>query len=115
MSKNNHNYVYLCIFFNHPFTTKIYTLSLHDALPILETLSANNYRQEPFILTLDELDDDKILEAMEKNPVFKRERTFNPRDRKSTRLNSSHVRISYAVFCMKIKIFFNKSNESILT
>ena len=45
----------------------------------LESLAANNYRQEPFVLTIEELDDDKILEALEKNPVFKRERTFSPR------------------------------------
>ncbi|HHU25827.1 MAG TPA: cell division protein FtsZ [Bacteroidales bacterium] len=45
----------------------------------LESLEAHNYRQEPFVLTLEELDDDKILEALEKTPVFKRERDFNPR------------------------------------
>ena len=45
----------------------------------LESLAANNYRQEPFVLTLEELDDDRILEAIEKNPVFKRDRSFNPR------------------------------------
>ena len=55
----------------------------------LETLSANNYRQEPFILTLEELDDDKILEALEKNPVFKRDRTFNPRTYHIDKLNQS--------------------------
>jgi cell division protein FtsZ len=37
------------------------------------------HRTEPFILTLDELDDDKILEALEKTPAFKRERDFDPR------------------------------------
>ena len=45
----------------------------------LESLATNNYRQEPFVLTVEELDDDKILEALEKNPVFKRDRSFNPR------------------------------------
>ena len=45
-----------------------------------ETLRAGNYRQDPYVLTLDELDDDKILEALEKNPVFKRERSFDPRN-----------------------------------
>ena len=45
----------------------------------VDSLAANNYMQEPFVLTIEELDDDKILEALEKNPVFKRERTFNPR------------------------------------
>jgi cell division protein FtsZ len=41
--------------------------------------SNNLYRTEPFVLTLDELDDDKILEALEKTPAFKRERDFDPR------------------------------------
>lgn len=45
----------------------------------LKNLSANNYRMEPFVLAMDELDNDKILEALEKTPVFKRERDFNPR------------------------------------
>ena len=40
----------------------------------LETLAAHNYRLEPFVLSADELDDDRVLEALEKNPVFKRER-----------------------------------------
>ncbi len=45
----------------------------------LKMLSSNNYNFEPFILTMDELDDDKVLEALEKTPVFKRDRDFNPR------------------------------------
>lgn len=45
----------------------------------LESLAGHNYRQEPFVLTVEELDDDKVLEALEKNPVFKRDRNFNPR------------------------------------
>ncbi|HBG58712.1 MAG TPA: cell division protein FtsZ, partial [Porphyromonadaceae bacterium] len=45
----------------------------------LKTLTTVNYRQEPFVLTIDELDDDKVLEALEKTPVFKREADFNPR------------------------------------
>ncbi len=45
----------------------------------VESLSINNYMQEPFVLTIEELDDDKVLEALEKKPVFKRERSFNPR------------------------------------
>src|SRR5256885_7749106 len=71
-------------FFNDTATTEIYTLSLHDALPILiltgEDLSAN-----PGWTVLD-----AIRRAM-------------PQDRKSTRLNSSHLVISYAVFCLKKK------------
>ncbi|MDR0422845.1 MAG: cell division protein FtsZ [Proteiniphilum sp.] len=45
----------------------------------LKTLTTINYRLEPFVLTIDELDDDKVLEALEKTPVFKRETNFNPR------------------------------------
>lgn len=45
----------------------------------LKTLTSVNYRLEPFVLTIDELDDDKVLEALEKTPVFKRESDFNPR------------------------------------
>ncbi|OJV83115.1 MAG: cell division protein FtsZ [Bacteroidia bacterium 44-10] len=45
----------------------------------LKTLTSINYRLEPFVLTIDELDDDKVLEALEKTPVFKREPDFNPR------------------------------------
>lgn len=45
----------------------------------LESLAAHNYRLEPFVLTVEELDDDRVLEALEKNPVFKRDRDFNPR------------------------------------
>src|SRR5436309_9765941 len=82
---------------NHPTTTKNYTLSLHDALPIsiLETartlginLGAVHFRGDGMTVDALELLVDMIREA---------------RDRKSTRLNSSHVKISYAVFCLKKK------------
>src|SRR5215813_15272993 len=72
-------------FFNDTATTEIYTLSLHDALPMLRI---------------------EELAAPNANPMM---RAGGPllqllgRDRKSTRLNSSHVRISYAVFCLKKK------------
>jgi len=49
----------------------------------LKTLTSVNYRLEPFVLTIDELDDDKVLEALEKTPVFQREPDFNPRIFKS--------------------------------
>lgn len=45
----------------------------------LKSLSSKDYRIEPFVLTMDELDNDKIIEALEKTPVFKRERNFDPR------------------------------------
>src|SRR3989442_3869167 len=77
-------------FFNDTATTEIYTLSLHDALPI--------FRHDRSLVA-----DDRIVE-----PRFERvtpHRLEHPpgEDRKSTRLNSSHVRISYAVFCLKKK------------
>src|SRR2546430_5219227 len=71
-------------FFNDTATTEIYTLSLHDALPIwlLEEADVAPLRP-PNGLTFS--------------------RKPRERDRKSTRLNSSHSQISYAVFCLKKK------------
>src|SRR5271169_6311705 len=78
------------LFFNDTATTEIYTLSLHDALPIFQRLAI---------------------------PLTPRPKAVRPRrlpadssreDRKSTRLNSSHGSISYAVFCLK------KKNETFL-
>src|SRR3712207_8282086 len=77
-------------FFNDTATTEIYTLSLHDALPILTIHRIYNgwfFVGRP---TLEELRHD-LREIM------------RSRDRKSTRLNSSHANISYAVFCLKKK------------
>src|SRR5687768_18573085 len=70
-------------FFNDTATTEIYTLSLHDALPIC--------RRE--------------LDAHRRDSRLGRVRApaAGARDRKSTRLNSSHGYISYAVFCLKKK------------
>src|SRR5690554_7423759 len=75
---------YLLFFFNDTATTEIYTLSLHDALPI-------------------SLGKDKST-SIAKHSRLKSSMTLMILiDRKSTRLNSSHVRISYAVFCLKKK------------
>src|SRR5256886_13570754 len=73
-------------FFNDTATTEIYTLSLHDALPIL---------REALVRCGAELHLWKVAMRPGK-PI-----TFG--DRKSTRLNSSHSQISYAVFCLKKK------------
>src|SRR2546426_7049032 len=81
-------------FFNDTATTEIYTLSLHDALPIsrahgrAETGGAGGARLRP------------AGGAEEAVRAGDRGRTI---DRKSTRLNSSHLVISYAVFCLKKK------------
>src|SRR5271167_5170293 len=75
-------------FFNDTATTEIYTLSLHDALPIIL-----------------QSDDGHILGAarLDDTPGPAAALRPAPEDRKSTRLNSSHVSISYAVFCLKKK------------
>src|SRR2546422_5065683 len=74
-------------FFNDTATTEIYTLSLHDALPICEDRNRNG------------------VERCEGNEQRDRQsgRRRPTADRKSTRLNSSHGYISYAVFCLKKK------------
>src|SRR5258708_34719261 len=81
---------FLFFFFNDTATTEIYTLSLHDALPILH--------RDPFAISHDVHDP---LDA--KIAFFARPLIWKVQDRKSTRLNSSHQIISYAVFCLKKK------------
>src|SRR5256885_3877789 len=71
----------LFFFFNDTATTEIYTLSLHDALPIYLDGQLRAHARDHFIHALG----DRLG------------------DRKSTRLNSSHLVISYAVFCLKKK------------
>src|SRR2546430_7596143 len=85
-----HIYFIFFFFFNDTATTEIYTLSLHDALPI--SLPEPFARQQ---LTEDMLTD--------RTPEAHRAVLERFRDRKSTRLNSSHSQISYAVFCLKKK------------
>src|SRR5437867_6863846 len=77
----------ILFFFNTTATTDIYTLSLHDALPIYLTTT----------LELNDVPRDSLtLKAYAPRGVLRI-------DRKSTRLNSSHRTISYAVFCLKKK------------
>src|SRR5690348_17460074 len=89
-------------FFNDTATTEIYTLSLHDALPIL--LHAHrprrpvHARSSPGRLTGTR----GVAAGLDRREAGARPR-IGPRDRKSTRLNSSHPSISYAVFCLKKK------------
>src|SRR5215469_17161247 len=77
-------FLFVFFFFNDTATTEIYTLSLHDALPILPRAPCAGW---PSCC-----------------------RTSPTTDRKSTRLNSSHVEISYAVFCLKKKKKTNKTD-----
>src|SRR5437762_14217675 len=78
-------------FFNDTPTTEIYTLSLHDALPICRATTSSSPR----------------CAASRRRPP--RSPGARARDRKSTRLNSSHRCISYAVFCLKKKKKKNKT------
>src|SRR5437867_12588071 len=87
----------ILFYFNHTSTTQIYTLSLHDALPIY-----------PYVGT-------RLLIVLDACPAHLRNSRWHATiglnhllllskgDRKSTRLNSSHRTISYAVFCLKKK------------
>src|SRR3712207_9337573 len=97
-------------FFNDTATTEIYTLSLHDALPIFQEHDGGVLQQRA-------RDRDPLaLPARKAHPALADQRVVPlgeaadeavaPRrlDRKSTRLNSSHANISYAVFCLKKKI-----------
>src|SRR3989442_3006319 len=92
--------IFRFFFFNDTATTEIYTLSLHDALPISESSPAGSKSSRrpgvPRALVTAWLG------------RFHRFR-IRLQDRKSTRLNSSHVRISYAVFCLK------KKTQTVLT
>src|SRR3712207_8327277 len=99
----------LCFFFNDTAATEIYTLSLHDALPISSLAPVEDDSG-------DALDHDheseqhghhhaegghEAVRPAGAGHVLVRERARA--DRKSTRLNSSHANISYAVFCLKKK------------
>lgn len=57
----------------------------------LKAISASNDQPEPFVLNMDELDDDKILEALERVAVFKRDKDFNPRTYHSEIQGQSHT------------------------
>src|SRR3712207_8626768 len=96
-------------FFNDTATTEIYTLSLHDALPICDR--AGDGRRDAGAgerVGVDQrLDVGRARGARAGHGVARpradREAVLDAVDRKSTRLNSSHANISYAVFCLKKK------------
>src|SRR5438876_9365236 len=91
------NYI-VFFFFMATSTTKISTLSLHDALPI----STGENEPARVRSALDQLGADRIASVLlEGGPHLAG--AFLDADRKSTRLNSSHPSISYAVFCLKKK------------
>src|SRR2546429_9401506 len=86
------SFLHFFFFFNDTATTEIYTLSLHDALPI--------YRRNGYSVALFGPHGREYQHPPA--PVLEQVRRM-PEDRKSTRLNSSHGYISYAVFCLKKK------------
>src|SRR2546430_2792165 len=87
-------------FFNDTATTEIYTLSLHDALPISNAFDANKGSYQDVGGTVAELAGSGTIPSG---------------DRKSTRLNSSHSQISYAVFCLKKKKINKRSYANLET
>src|SRR5690348_18267498 len=93
-------YFVLFFFFNHTATTEIYTLSLHDALPISAPPRSCRQRRAG-----SQADDGWHWRRRTLVPGQRVESrgAARPGDRKSTRLNSSHPSISYAVFCLKKK------------
>src|SRR2546430_10527318 len=92
----------LFFFFNDTATTEIYTLSLHDALPIYRLDVRDTADALDVVLEVAEGElgplNRRLVEVVDDLVLL---RLF--RDRKSTRLNSSHSQISYAVFCLKKK------------
>src|SRR2546430_1939196 len=89
--------IFLCFFFfNDTATTEIYTLSLHDALPIFLIMRRTAVRAIAILVFAVLAGGGTPAAFAAADPVFS--------DRKSTRLNSSHSQISYAVFCLKKKI-----------
>src|SRR5690606_39363576 len=96
----------LCILFKDPATSDLYTLSLHDALPISSAAEADDLLTETLggLPVVQPVDDDIGTCARQRQRRFPPDALLRPcQDRKSTRLNSSHVKISYAVFCLKKK------------
>src|SRR5688500_20266358 len=96
-----HESCFVLYFFNDTATSEIYSLSLHDALPISlrdfrNDMVHGNIKEEHYIHALEE---DGFSFFYSPAVDFRGRR----RDRKSTRLNSSHLVISYAVFCLKKK------------
>src|SRR2546430_8752663 len=80
--------LFFFFFFNDTATTEIYTLSLHDALPIFLVLPSTP---------------ENLTELSARCERWNDSADAFCADRKSTRLNSSHSQISYAVFCLKKK------------
>src|SRR3712207_8769639 len=93
----------VCFFFNDTATTEIYTLSLHDALPICDHPPGSDHPRPDDCRDALGRGSDRHGGGGRLLLGCARDDAARPRDRKSTRLNSSHANISYAVFCLKKK------------
>src|SRR5690606_41830350 len=98
-------FLFVVLFFYFMYFARFYTLSLHDSLPIL--VLARWLLRECKVLMLDE--PTRGVDVGARSEIYTLIRQLADDgvavvvDRKSTRLNSSHVKISYAVFCLKKK------------
>src|SRR3712207_8846572 len=106
----------LDLFFNDTATTEIYTLSLHDALPISLRQSDRAGHHVYFSIprlsqrnTHGQVQHSRRRRRDSESRVSRADPQVGRRDRKSTRLNSSHANISYAVFCLKKNIDLKNS------
>src|SRR5205085_11914189 len=93
-------------FFQAPALTEIYTLSLHDALPILESRAFETFGLPHCAAIAATVAASIFMVRLNRSPDIRPEKKHLASvilDRKSTRLNSSHSQISYAVFCLKKK------------
>src|SRR3712207_8516394 len=91
----SNNDIIVFFFFNDTATTEIYTLSLHDALPIYWAARRASTSRSSASAT----HSGPASRPLPRPGIG----ATTPSDRKSTRLNSSHANISYAVFCLKKK------------
>src|SRR3712207_8168357 len=103
----DHSLQYLFFFFNDTATTEIYTLSLHDALPIFIHIAYAQEQEEgerEMATTIQSTECNILPEpGVDLAGCDLSLANLEAADRKSTRLNSSHANISYAVFCLKKK------------
>src|SRR3712207_6994124 len=93
----------MVFFFNDTATTEIYTLSLHDALPIYPARARRAHRRAGGRPAGRGVLPRRPAGGLPAERAAVRHRDGGDLDRKSTRLNSSHANISYAVFCLQKK------------
>src|SRR3712207_8038932 len=109
----NTRYCFFFFFFNDTATTEIYTLSLHDALPIYEKPVLVRPARDGHLHLVVVPVAVRVVALAERVAVLSlRQAGVVQADRKSTRLNSSHANISYAVFCLKKKKTYKNQSSN---